>query len=33
MRVGGIYFKNHKTNDYFPERAGLSNLIISTLKE
>ena len=30
MRVGGIYFINHKTNDYFPEGAGLLNLSMST---
>ena len=33
MNVGGIYFTNHKTKNYFPERAGLLNLSMSTLKE
>ena len=33
MHVGGIYFINHKTKDYFPEGAGLLNLSMSTLKE
>ena len=33
MLVGGIYFINHKTKDYFPEGAGLLNLSMSTLKE
>ena len=26
MHVGGIYFINHKTKDYFPESAGLLNV-------
>ena len=33
IHVGGIYFINHKTKDYFPERAGLLNLSVSTLKK
>ena len=33
MHVGGIYFINHKTNEYFPEGAALLNLPVSTLKE
>ena len=33
MHVGGIYFINHKTKDYFPEGAGLLNLSVSTLNE
>ena len=33
MHVGGIHFINHKTNEYFPEGAGLLNLSMSTLKE
>ena len=33
MYLGGIYFMNHKTKDYFPEGAGLLNLSMSTLKE
>ena len=33
MHVGGIYFINHKTNEYFPEGAALLNLSVSTLKE
>ena len=33
MHVGGIYFINNKTKEYFPEGAGLSNLSMSTLKE
>ena len=33
MHVGGIYFINHKANDYFSEGAGLLNLSMSTLKE
>ena len=33
MHVGGIYFTNHKTKDYFPEGAKLLNLSMSTLKE
>ena len=33
MQVGGIHFINHKTNEYFPEGAGLLNLSMSTLKE
>ena len=33
MLVGGIYFINHKTKDYFPEGAGLLNLSVSTLNE
>ena len=33
MDVGGIYFINHKTKDYFPEGAGLLNLSVSTLME
>ena len=28
MQVGGIYFINRKTKDYFPERAGLLNLSV-----
>ena len=31
MLVGGLYFVNHKTKDYFPEGAGLLNLSMSTL--
>ena len=31
MHVGGIYFINHKTKDYFPESAELLNLPVSTL--
>ena len=27
MHVGGMYFINHKTKDYFPEGAGLLNLV------
>ena len=26
IHVGGTYFVNHKTKDYFPESAGLLNL-------
>ena len=33
MYVGGIYFINHKTKDYFSEGAALLNLSVSTLKE
>ena len=33
MHVGGIYFINHKTKDYFPEGAGLLNLSMSNIKE
>ena len=33
MLMGGIYFINHKTKDYFPEDAGLLNLPVSTLNE
>ena len=33
MDVGGIYFIDHKTKDYFPEGAGLLNLPVSTLNE
>ena len=33
MHVGGIYFINHKTKDYFPERTGLLNLSVTTLKK
>ena len=33
MHMGGIYFINHKTKDYFPEVTGLLNLSMSTLKE
>ena len=33
LLVGGIYFINHKTKDYFPEGAGLLNLSVSTLNE
>ena len=33
MHVGGIYFRNHKTKNYFPEGAGLLNLSVHTLKE
>ena len=33
IHLGGIYFINHKTKDYFPEGAGLLNLSMSTLKE
>ena len=33
MHVGGIYFINHKTKDFFLEGAGLLNLSVSTLKE
>ena len=33
MHVGGIYFINHKTKDYFPEGDGLLNLSVSTLNE
>ena len=33
MHVGGIYFINHKTKDYFPESAELLNLPVSTLME
>ena len=33
MHVGGIYFINHKTKDYFPEGAGLLNLSVSNLNE
>ena len=33
MHVGGIYFTNHKTKDYFPKGAVLLNLSMSTLKE
>ena len=33
MYVGGIYFINHKTNEYVPEGAVLLNLSVSTLKE
>ena len=31
--MGGIYFINHKTKDYFPEGARLLNLLMNTLKE
>ena len=31
MHVGGIYFINHKTKDFFPEGTGLLNLSMSTL--
>ena len=33
MHVGGVYFMNHKTTDYFPEGAGLLNLSIRILKQ
>ena len=33
MYVGGIYFINDKTKDYFPEGAGLLNLSVSILNE
>ena len=33
MHVGGMYFINQKTKDYCPEDAGLSDLLVSTLKE
>ena len=33
MYVGGIYFINHKTKDYFPKSAGLLNLSVSTSHE
>ena len=33
MNVGGIYFINHTTKDYFSEGAGLLNLSVSILKE
>ena len=33
MLVGGIYFTNHKTKDYFSEGVGLLNLSVSTLNE
>ena len=33
MHVGGIYFINSKTKDYFPEGAELLNLSVSTLNE
>ena len=33
MYVGGIYFINHKTNEYVPEGAVLLNLSVSTLNE
>ena len=33
MHLGGIYFINHTTKDYFPEGVGLLNLSLSTLKE
>ena len=33
MHVGGMYFINHKTKDYFPEGAGVLYLSVSTLKE
>ena len=33
MHVGGTYFINHKTKDYFPKGAGLLNLSLSVLKE
>ena len=33
MHVGGAYFINHKTKDYFLEGAGLLNLLESTLNE
>ena len=33
LLVGGIYFINHKTKDYFPEGGGLLNLSVSTLNE
>ena len=32
MHVGGIYFMNHKTKDYFHESGGLLNLSKITLK-
>ena len=31
--MGGIFFINHETKDYFPEGAGLWNLSMGTLKE
>ena len=33
MHEGGMYFINDKTKDYFPDRAGLLNLSVSTLNE
>ena len=33
MLMGGIYFINHKTKDYFPESAQLLSLSMSHLKE
>ena len=33
MHVGGIHFISHKTNNNFPEGAGLLNLSISNLKK
>ena len=33
MRVGLIYFINHKTKEYFAEGAGLLNLSMGTLKD
>ena len=33
MHVDGIHFINHKTNNYFPEGAGLLNLSMSNVKE
>ena len=32
-QVGGIYFINHKTKNYFPEGAGLLNQSVGTLME
>ena len=32
MHVGGTYFINRKAKDYFPEDAGLLNLLMSTLR-
>ena len=33
MHVGGMYFINHKSKDYFPEGAGLLNLNNEHFKE
>ena len=33
MHMGGITSKIIKQKDYFPEGAGLLNLLVSTLKE
>ena len=33
MHVGGTYFANHKTKNYFPEGVGLLNLSMGTFKE